>query len=179
MQLIRDVSASCFCNKTHKHTRQTKSTKHKRYKKAKYSRGQRSQTHTLNTFTYVPKTKQNKTNIKQPGVQEDIFSISGDWIYNHIQSPPCLPRCQDFPEQLADQYCLEQQSTISQQCLLPLCFNLQICSGHSLGNPRASKFTKLLAPYRTVCPWASKLWYSKSASDLALLGSILDPWPCV
>lgn len=103
--------------------------------------------------------KQNKANIKQPGVQEDIFSISGDWIYNHIQSPPCLPRCQDFPEQLADQYCLEQQSTISQQCLLPLCFSLQICSGHSLGNPRASKFTKLLAPYRTVCPWASKLWY--------------------
>lgn len=57
---MRDVSASCFCNKTHKPARQTKSTKHKRYKKAKHSHGQRSQTHTLNTFTYVPKTKQNK-----------------------------------------------------------------------------------------------------------------------
>lgn len=142
MQLMRDVSASCFCNKTHKPARQTKSTKHKRYKKAKHSHGQRSQTHTLNTFTYVPKTKQNKTNIKQPRVQGDIFSISGDWIYNHIQSPPCLSRCQDFPEQLADQYCLEQQPTILASTLFQFA-NLQWSQS---GEPQG------LQIHKTACP---------------------------
>lgn len=67
----------------------------------------------------------------------------------------CLPRCQDFPEQFTDQYYLEYTLPSNPY----FCFNVQICSDHSLGHPWTSESTEVLAPSKVICRQASQLWY--------------------
>lgn len=133
------LSTSPLWNKTYKHTRKHKFTKCKQCKKTKHPHSQRSQTQMYagHLHSYA----------KAPRVQEDISSVPGDWVCNHIKSPPlCLPRCQDFPEWFTDQYCLAYTLPSNPY----FCFNLQICSDHSLGHPWTSESTEYL-PHLRLC----------------------------
>ena len=57
--------------------------------------------------------------------------------------------------QFTDQYCLEYTLPSNPY----FCFNLQICSDHSLGHPWTSESTEVLVPSKVVCHQASQLWY--------------------
>lgn len=143
-RLVCALSASHFCNKTYKHTRKHKSTKHNRQpKKTKRLHSQRSQTQTYNGHLYSYAKKQNTKQKQTPEVQVNISSIPKYLVYKYIQSSDMSPGVRTAQNKSLSITILSTH----QPTILPFCFSLQICSGHSLRNPnpRASKSTNVLA----------------------------------